>query len=82
MQSSRVPPMSVFNELDIIPTADPELQLENNLITMRIIFQKIFYLPKSRWTGLKDRVINIPINKENVLNTVENFQHFSKGWIS
>ena len=35
------------------------------------MFQKIYYLPKSRWTGLKDRVINIPIEKESLMNTIE-----------
>ena len=63
MNSGRVPPMSVCNGLDIIHSDNPDLQLselENNLIALRIMFQKIYYLPKSRWTGLKDRVINIP----------------------
>ena len=66
--------MSVCNRLDIINSSDPELklsELENNLIALRIMFQKIYYLPKSRWTGLKDRVINIPVDKENVMNTIE-----------
>ena len=35
------------------------------------MFQKIYYLPKSRWTALKDRVINIPVEKENIINTIE-----------
>ena len=55
MKSSKIPPMSVCNGLDIIKSNDPELQLselENNLIALRIMFQKIYYLPKSRWTGL------------------------------
>ena len=74
MKSGRIPPMSVCNGLDIIHSNDPELQLselENNLIALRIMFQKIYYLPKSRWTALKDRVINIPIEKDNVINTIK-----------
>ena len=74
MKSKRIPPMSVCNGLDIIHQDDPDLQLselENNLIALRIMFQKIYYLPKSRWTGLKDRVINIPIEKESLMNTIE-----------
>ena len=66
--------MSVCNNLDVVPINDPELQLselENNLIALRIMFQKIYYLPKSRWTALKDRVINIPVEKENIINTIE-----------
>ena len=74
MKSRRVPPMSVCNSLDVVSINDPDLkltELENNLIALRIMFQKIYYLPKSRWTALKDRVINIPIEKENVINTIE-----------
>ena len=66
--------MSVCNGLDVVAVDDPDLQLselENNLIALRIMFQKIYYLPKSRWTALKDRVINIPIDKENIINTIE-----------
>ena len=31
---------------------------------------KIFQLPKSRWTALKDKVINVPVHNEDVINTV------------
>jgi hypothetical protein len=31
---------------------------------------KIFQLPKSRWTALKDKVINIPVQNDDVLNTM------------
>ena len=41
------------------------------MIAKNIIFQKIFQLPKSRWTALKDRVINVPINNESIMNTLE-----------
>ena len=40
---------------------DQELELtklEGNMIAKRIIFMKIFQLPKSRWTALKDKIIN------------------------
>ena len=73
MKSKKIPPMSVCNGLDVVPIDDPDLQLselENNLIALRIMFQKICYLPKSRWTALKDRVINIPIEKETIINTI------------
>ena len=74
MKTKRIPPMLVCNGLEIICQDDPDLQLselENNLIALRIMFQKIYYLPKSRWTGLKDRVINIQIEKESLMNTIE-----------
>jgi hypothetical protein len=47
-------------------------ELENNLIAKRILFQKIYQLPKSRMAGCKDKLINIPNNDEDVYNTVKN----------
>ena len=55
--SGKLPPMSVFNGL-MIPPHDPEMELtelEGNLIAKNIVFMKIFQLPKSRWTALKDK---------------------------
>ena len=31
---------------------------------------KIFQLPKSRWTALKDKIINVPIKEDDILNTM------------
>ena len=31
---------------------------------------KIFQLPKSRWTALKDKIINIPVNEDDIVNTI------------
>ena len=64
--------MSVKNKLKLDPQ-DEDLQLtdfEGTLIARNIIFQKIYQLPKSRWTALSDKVINVPINSEDVKNTV------------
>ena len=46
-------------------------ELEGALIAKTIIFQKIYQLPKSRWTALKDRLINIPINDDDIVNTLD-----------
>ena len=46
-------------------------ELEGALIARNIIFQKIYQLPKSRWTALKDRVINVPIHEDSIINTLE-----------
>ena len=67
-----MPPMSVMNGLQI-PDHDEELELtelEGNLIAKNIVFMKIFHLPKSRWTGLKDRIVNVPIKDDTIMNTV------------
>ena len=64
--------MSAKNGLKMDPQ-DPELELtelEGNLILKRIVFMKIFQLPKSRWTALKDKIINVPVNEDDIVNTI------------
>ena len=73
LMKQKIPPMAVKNDLKLYPQ-DPDTQLtelEGALISKNLIFQKIYQLPKSRWTALKDRIINVPINDEDILNTVE-----------
>ena len=72
MKNKKIPPMSAVNGLQLLETdkilADSGLsltELEGALIAKTIIFQKIYQLPKSRWTALKDRLINIPINDDD-----------------
>ena len=72
MRNGKIPPMSAMNGLKV-HEQDPELELtelEGNLIAKNIVFMKIFQLPKSRWTALKDKIINVPINDDSILNTV------------
>ena len=73
-----MPPMCRKNGLELYET-EKELknqgllltELEGSLIARRIVFMKIFLLPKSRWTAFKDKAVNIPIPESSVLNTVE-----------
>ena len=70
----KMPPMAAMNNLQITPVTDPLLQLtelEGALIAKHLIFEKIIQLPKSRWTALKDKIVNIPINDGDILNTIE-----------
>ena len=46
-------------------------QIESNLIARVILFQKIYQLPKSRMAACKDKIINIPIQPQDVLNTIQ-----------
>ena len=78
MRSQKIPPMSAMNGLQLHETdrmIEAEglklTELEGALIAKTIIFQKIYQLPKSRWTALKDRLINIPINDDDIVNTLE-----------
>ena len=70
--------MSAMNDLKLDDTDESMkkqginlTELEGALIAKTIIFQKIYQLPKSRWTALKDRLINIPIDNEDIINTIE-----------
>ena len=78
MKNQKLPPMSEKNNLTLtesdtsIKDQNLELtELEGALIAKNIIFQKIFQLPKSRWTALKDRVVNVPIKEDSIINTLD-----------
>ena len=75
LKKGKMPPMSHQNNLQIVDRSNhPELHLsevENSMIALNLIFQKIYQLPKSRNPAMKDKTINIPINESDVLQTVE-----------
>ena len=78
MRASKMPPMSVRNNLRL-ETQDEELtELEGSLIAKNLIFLKIYQLPKSRWTALTDKIINVPITNEDINNTVESLPRTPK----
>ena len=78
LKVGKLPSMSVMNNLQLHET-DEELrsndlmmtELEGSLIAKNLIFQKIFLLPRSRWTALKDRIINVPIRSEAINETIK-----------
>ena len=72
LKAKRMPPMSVQNNLELQKRTDQQdlTELEGNLISRNIIFSKIHQLPKSRWTVLTDKVVNVPINEVDIMNTV------------
>ena len=74
MERGKMPKMCANNGLnvEIIPENLILTELENNLIAKNIIFQKLHKKPKSRWSGTHDRLVNIPIGDQDVLNTVKN----------
>ena len=76
VSKGKVPLMSNQNKLQLMDLSNFEelhlTELENSLIALNIIFQKIFKLPKSRWPAMKDKTVNIPIfqtDKHNRLLT-------------
>ena len=78
LRRKELPGTSVMNNLQLHDT-DEALraqnlmltELEGSLIAKLIIFQKIFLLPRSRWTALKDKTINVPIQDETINNFVK-----------
>ena len=75
LEKGKMPPMSNQNSLMLIDLSNNEelqvTELENAMIALNIIFQKVFKLPKSRWPGMKDKTINVPIFESDILNTIE-----------
>ena len=75
VSKGKVPPMSNQNNLQLMDLSNFEelhlTELENSMIALNIIFQKIFKLPKSRWPAMKDKTVNIPIFQTDILKTIE-----------
>ena len=79
LKRGKMPPMSTRNGLDIVDLKDSNgnklqmSELEATLIAKNILFMKIFNLPKSRWSAVKDKTVNAPIQDDAVLQTVSSF---------
>ena len=73
LSRGKIPPMSAANNLSLkeIPNELLLTELENNLIARKILFQKIFQLPKSRMASLKDKIVNVPIEEADVTKTLD-----------
>ena len=56
--------------LDEIPPELKLTELEQQLISKSIVFMKIKKLPRSRMNAIIDRVINIPVEDEDIVKTV------------
>ena len=72
ISSKRMPNICVANglQLDLIP---PELEvtdLEQQLFAKNLLFMKIKQMPTSRMKSITDRVINVPLNDEDISATV------------
>ncbi len=73
LRKGKRPTMSSCNglHLDIIPPALKLSELEQQLIAKRLLFMKIFKLPRSRMSGIKDKVVNVPLEDADLKNTSE-----------
>ena len=74
LERNKMAPMCHQNNLNFVNIDDhPELklsELEQQLIALNLIFQKIVLLPKSRMNAMKDRTVNVPISPTDVVETL------------
>ena len=78
IRKNKMPPSCAKNELEIKESEKKRkteglilTDLEGSLIARSILFMKIFLLPVSRWTGMTDKAVNVPIPESSVLNTID-----------
>ena len=72
LKKGKMPPECWQNNMQVDPQPE-ELkltELEASLISRNIQFQKIYQLPTSRYTALKDKIINVPVPEGSALNTI------------
>ena len=62
LQAEPIPKVLVLNDL------------ETCLVAKKILFMKIFQLPRSRWNAVVDKTINIPILDDDILQTLNTIQ--------
>ena len=72
IRKKKKPRIHISNGLwfDEIPPELELTELEQQLISKSIVFMKIKKLPKSRMNAIIDRVINIPVEDEDIVKTV------------
>ena len=75
-----MPPLCFKNGLEIEPMPeDIQLtELESVLCSKNILFVKIHTLPKSLWKGSKEKVVNVPINSEDLKKTFDKITSFPR----
>jgi hypothetical protein len=72
IKKGKVPPIAHVNGLftEDIPDNLKLNELGATLIARNIIFLKLFKLPRSRWNALKDKIVNVPIENDDVQKTL------------
>ena len=71
----KLPSFSVMNGLKLHETTDERkekgidlTEFEGSLVSKKLMFQKIFLLPGSRWAGTMDKQILIPVQTDKIQN--------------
>ena len=82
VMKGKVPPQSNKNNLDVFDEYHPSFlpqyeylknlsELENCMTAKDIPYMKIYTLPKSRYSGFKDHIVNVPIEEEDIRHTIQ-----------
>ncbi|CAB3997307.1 Hypothetical predicted protein [Paramuricea clavata] len=81
LYKTKCPSMSTKNGLSIdeIPSVLNLSEMESVLIAKNILFFKLFKLPKTRWAGIRDKLVNVPINDNDLLKTLSNLTKLPRG---
>ena len=71
--SNKLPSRCILNECRTADQPDcikNMTEVEASLISQNLQFKKMYRLPKTRWSQLRDRVINVPVPAVNIRNTI------------
>ena len=67
--------MSHKNNLEVFDIKDyKELllsELEQCMIARNLLFMKLHQKPKSRMAGVKDRIVNVPVHEDDIMDTIK-----------
>ena len=81
LKKGKLPPKAVANYLEAVPVPE-ELKmrsyLEEALIARVLLFQKIFSLKSSLMPAMKDRCVVIPLERQEIQDTVESLPRLPK----
>ena len=75
------PKLNVSNglQVDVVPENLKNLsEVEQVLISKDILFIKIWQLPKSRWSAVSDKIVNVPIADNDIITNVSSLPRTPK----
>ena len=80
LMAKKIPPLAAKNGLSIetMPDGLELSELESVLCSRNIIFAKIHTLPKNWCLGSKDKVVNVPINSEDLRTSLDKIKTFPR----
>ena len=80
LKAKKLPPLAAKNGLSIEPMPeDLKLsELEAVLCSKNIIFAKIHSLPRNWCLGSKSKIVNVPINSDDLRNTLDKIKTFPR----